>query len=168
LSDKKLVLAIFGDESLADSAAASLREWDKADKNIKMSAIGIMALDKDGHIKMEKMGRRSTLKGAGIGAVLALITPVGLVAGVAGGSLVGALHRKGLGLDREYREMVESELMDGKAAVGVLIEPEHAAEVMARMKDLGGTPEAHSLSEETLTEVDKQVSAEEHATPPAA
>jgi uncharacterized membrane protein len=168
LSDKKLVLAIFGNEILADSAAASLRDWDKADKNIKMSAIGIMALDKDGHIKMEKMGRRSTLKGAGIGAILALFTPIGLVAGVAGGSLVGALHRKGLGLDKEYRDMVESELMEGKAAVGVLIEPEHATEVMARMKDLGGTPEAHTLPEETLTEVDKQVSAEAQASPPAA
>jgi hypothetical protein len=36
------------------------------------------------------------------------------------------------------------------------------------MKDLGGTPEAHTLSDETLTEVDKHVSAEAQATPPAA
>ena len=168
MSDKRLVLAIFDNESLADYAVASLKQWDKDDKRINMSAIGILALDENGQLKSQKMGRRSTRKGAGIGAVLAVVTPIGLAAGIVGGGLVGALHRKGLGLDEQYRDRIANELMDGKAAVGVLAEPEDSAQIMDWMVQLGGKPEAHTVSEAALNPVESPPTTQDHATPPAA
>jgi hypothetical protein len=47
----------------------------------------------------EAAWKRSAGKDAGIGAVAALVTPVGLVAGLVGGGLLGSLHHKNLGLD---------------------------------------------------------------------
>jgi uncharacterized membrane protein len=168
LSDKKLVLAIFDNEIAADSAVESLKQWDKEDKRINMSAIGILALDENGQLKSEKMGRRSTRKGVGIGAVLAVVTPIGLAAGIVGGGLVGALHRKGLGLDEQYRDMIANELRDGKAAVGVLTEPKNAAQIMDWMVELGGKPEAHTISDAAPNPVEQQPTTQDHATPPPA
>jgi uncharacterized membrane protein len=168
LSDKKLVLAIFDSESAADSAVESLKQWDKADKKIHMGAIGVLALDDNGHLKTHKVGRRSTRKGAAIGTVLAVVTPIGLAAGLVGGGIAGALHHKGLGLDEEYRDMLANELMDGKAAVGVLAESEDADQVMRWMVKLDGKPEAHTVSSEALSELQKETATEQHATPPAA
>jgi uncharacterized membrane protein len=168
LSDKKLVLAIFDTESAADSAVESLKQWGKADKKINVDTIGVLALDDNGHLKAHKVGRRSTRKGAAIGTVLAVITPIGLAAGVIAGGLAGALHRKGLGLNDEYRAMLADQLMDGKAAVGVLAESEDAEQVVDWMVKLGGKPEAHTVSNQALSELHKETAAEQHATPPAA
>ncbi len=68
-------------------AAASLKDSGVA----KGDAIGVLVLDEKGKIKTDKVGKRSMGKGAGIGAALALVTPVGLGAALVGGGL-GALH----------------------------------------------------------------------------
>src|SRR3954453_10272896 len=106
MSHKTLTLAIFENEAAADKAATSL----KASGVTKGDAMGILALDAKGHLKQEKVGARSTGKGAGVGAVLWLLGPVGAGVAVGGGAAVGALHHKGLGLDESDRERVTQEL----------------------------------------------------------
>lgn len=115
-------------------------------------AIGILALNEKGEVKTGKVGKRSVGKGAGIGLVLALFTPVGLGAGLIGGGLLGALHHKGLGLDKADRERIGRELAGGKAAVGVLAPVSEAGFVADRLTALGGTAETHAVPEETLEE----------------
>ena len=110
MSDKQVVLAIFENEAAADAAVEALKDWDKADDDIKLNAIGVLVLDDDGKIKTHKLGRRSTAKGAGIGLVLAIIAPVSLVGGVIGGGVLGALHHKGLGIKSEERDRIAAEL----------------------------------------------------------
>ena len=95
-----VVLAIFNDEMSADDAATLLKESQLA----KGDAIGVLALNEKGELKAEKVGKRSWGKGAGIGAVVALVTPVGLAAGLIAGGLLGALHHKNLGLSDADRE----------------------------------------------------------------
>ena len=115
MANKVVVLAIFKDEAAADVAAQSLRDSGLAHDD----AIGVLVLNDKGEIKVDKVGKRSTSKGAGIGLALALFTPVGPAAGVIGGGALGALHHKGLGLDKADRDRIAAELGDGKAAVGV-------------------------------------------------
>ena len=146
MADRTLVLAIFDDEAAADAAASSLRDSELADSD----AIGVLALNNDGDLKIDKVGARSTGKGAGIGAALWLLGPVGMVAGVAGGAAAGALHKKGLKLDDSDRDRISSELTDGKAAVGVLAAADHVDKVTARLSKLGGKPESHEVLEEAL------------------
>src|SRR5205814_9697 len=77
-------------------------------------AIGILVLNEKGEVRADKLGKRSVGKGAGIGLVLALFTPVGLGVGLIGGGLLGALHHKGLGLERADRDRIGRELAGGK------------------------------------------------------
>ena len=148
MSNKIVVLAIFDDEAAADSAAGELKASGLAHED----AIGVLVLNPKGEVKAEKVGKRSTGKGAGIGLALALFTPVGLGVGVIGGGLLGALHHKGLGLDQADRDRLGAELSGGKAAVGVLAPVTEADAVTARLDELGGTTEKHTVTDEALNE----------------
>jgi hypothetical protein len=160
MSDKSVVLSIFDDEAAADAAVTSLKEWDKTDDRVKLSAVGVLALDDNGNVKVHKMGSRSIVKGGGIGLVLAvLVPPVGVPAAVAGGGLIGALHHKGLGLTAADKERIQGKLFDGKAAVGVLATPQEAPLVAEKLTELGGEPEVHAVSDAALKHADSEMPA---------
>jgi hypothetical protein len=146
MSNKTVVLAIFQQEASADTAAEVLKESGVA----KRDAIGVLVLDEKGKLKADKVGKHSWGKGAGIGAVVALVTPVGLAAGLIGGGLLGALHHKNLGLDEGDRERLREELEGGKAAVGVLAPVSEATVVADKLTELGGTTQAHLVSDEAV------------------
>jgi uncharacterized membrane protein len=150
MSDKQVVLAIFPDETAADAAVESLKVWGK-DSHEKLEAIGVLVLDENGKVKDHKLGKRTVGKGAGIGLVLALATPVGLAA-VAAGGVAGALHSKGLGLTDDNREQLGLALTDGKAAVGVLVEQHEADVLYGKLTELGGTVQLLAVSEAALAE----------------
>lgn len=146
MADRQLVLAFFPDELAADNAAAALK-----DSGITHGdAIGILALDSGGKLKQDKVGARSTGKGAAVGGVLFLLGPALLGVGVIGGTAAGALHHKSLGLDDADKARLTVELNEGKAAVGVLAHSDTAPAVSDRLMQLGGTPEAHELTDEAL------------------
>ena len=62
-----------------------------------------------------------SLVGGAIGAVLLLLGPAVAGIGVLGGSLLGVLHRKGLGLDDNGRDRIAAELAGGKALNGQFV-----------------------------------------------
>ena len=156
MANKVVVLAIFKDEAAADAAAQSVKDSGLAEDD----AIGVLVLNNKGEVKAEKVGKRSTGKGAGIGLALALFTPVGLAAGVIGGGILGALHHKGLGLDKADRDRIAAELGDGKAAVGVLAPVAEADAVTARLTELGGAAESHEVADEDLEEANAAAAAD--------
>jgi len=145
MENRQIVLAIFPDESRADAAVESLKAWDGIDETARLDAIGVLVLDSNGRVKAHKVGSRSTVKGVGIGAALALLTPVGLAAGLVGGAVAGALHHKGLGMPEEASHQLEADLAAGKAAVGVLADPGEIGAVTAKLTELGGAPEVLDL-----------------------
>ena len=146
MSDQQLVLGVFPDELAADNAAVAMKDSGVADGD----AIGILALDPAGKLKQDKVGKRSTGKGAAIGGVLTLLGPVGLGVGLASGAAVGALHHKNLGLSDADKARLTVELHDGKAAIGVLTHFDTAPAISQQLTELGGTPESHDLSDEAL------------------
>src|SRR6478752_6176395 len=148
---KTVVLAYFPDEVAADDAVESLKSWDALDNQVKLNAVGVLVLDENGQLKNHKMGRRTVGKGAGVGLILAMLTPVGLGAVVAGGAL-GALHRKKLGIQSEQQEEIAAQLAGGKAAVGVLVSEAQAPSVSEKLADLGGTSQTVDVPEEALAE----------------
>jgi hypothetical protein len=157
MPDKTVVLAIFEDEASADTAAASLKDSGVAHGD----AIGVLVLNDKGKVKADKIGKRSAGKGAGIGLVLALFTPVGLGAGLIGGGLLGALHHKGLGLDKADRERIGRELAGAKAAVGVLAPVSESKFVIDELIAVGGVAEAHAVPDETLEEAHTAAAADQ-------
>jgi hypothetical protein len=156
-----LVLAIFDDEAGADAAAKALVDWVKAEDVVRRP-IGVLALDDAGRIKEHKLGRkRSGAKGAGIGAVLAVVAPPTLLAGAVAGGVIGHFHHEGLKLSEAERQRIAGELVGGKAAVGTLVEEEAEAHMlMGKLRDLGGRPEVHEITDEAIA------AAEDHADAP--
>jgi hypothetical protein len=154
MASKQLVLAIFASEAEADTATEALRTWDDASDDIKLKSTGILVLDDKGNLKTDKVGRRSTGKGAGIGVILAMATPIGLAAGLIGGAALGALHHKGLGISQSDRDRLGQELAGGKAAVGTVVDSSQAEAVSAKLAELGGAPESHEIDDAAMAEVD--------------
>jgi hypothetical protein len=114
-------------------------------------AIGVLAVDATGKLKEEeKADARSTGKGAGIGTTLFLLGPATIGVGVLGGAAGGALHQKGLGLTDSDRERIGKELTNGRAAVGVLTPFNESSMISAKLGELGGASEEHTVSDEAL------------------
>jgi len=154
MAKKQLVLAFFQDEAAADAAVSQVKQWDKASKDIKLGAIGILVKDDKGKIKTHKLGQRKTGTGAVLGALAGVLTGgVSVVGGAVVGSILGAFFHKGLGLSKDDLARIGGELDGGKAAVGILAEPDEAAGVSAKLAELGGKPETHEVTEEALDQV---------------
>jgi hypothetical protein len=146
MAHRQLVLAVFPDEPAADSAAAALKDSGIADGD----AIGILALDADGKLKQDKVGARSTGKGAAIGGVIAVFTTAIMGPAVLVGMGVGALHHKNLGLSDGDKARLTVELQSGKAAVGVLAQSDTASAIADRLAQLGGAAEQHELTDDAV------------------
>ena len=154
MAKKQLVLAFFQDEAAADAAVSQVKQWDKASKDIKLGAIGILVKDDKGKIKTHKLGQRKTGTGAVLGALAGVLTGgVSVVGGAVVGSILGAFFHKGLGLSKDDLARIGGELDGGRAAVGILAEPDEAAGVSAKLAELGGKPETHEVTEEALDQV---------------
>ena len=170
MGNKQVVLAVFPDEAAADTAVKSLKDWDKLDDDVKLNAIGVLVLDEDGKLKSQKMGRRSWGKGAGIGVVLAALSPPSLIAGALAGGVLGSLHHKGLGIDSAERDQIAGALENGQAAVGALVGDTEASAVSDKLAELGGELHILSPSDEAVAEIDAaapDIEAAEAAEPPA-
>lgn len=149
-----VVLAFFKDEAAAEAAVAELKAWDKIEDDVKLNAIGVLALDANGKVKTRKLGSRNVQRGAGIGVLLALILTGGSFGLIILGAAVGGLRHKGLGLHQADRDRIAQNLKDGQAAVGVLAKPAEVPLVTAKLQELGGTVESHEISDEAVAEVD--------------
>jgi hypothetical protein len=155
MAKQQLVLAFFEKEAAADAAVEAVKQWDKASKEIKLGAIGILVKDDKGKIKTHKLGKRKTGTGAVLFGLAAVLTGgATLLAGAVFGGIVGSLFRKGLGISKEDLARIDGELNDGKAAVCILAAPDEAAAVSAKLAELGGQPESHELSEEVVQEAE--------------
>ena len=148
MADKRLVISIFDAEADAHAAAAAIKDTGAAVDD----AIAVLVLDKHGELKTHKVGTTSGGKGAAAGAVLGLLGPIGLGVGIGGGALLGKLHHKNLGLEDADRERIGAALRGGKAAVGVLADPDEVVAVESILVGRGGETEAHELDEAALRE----------------
>ena len=160
MAKKQLVLAFFENEAAADEAVNQLKQWDKASKDVKLGAIGVLVKDDKGKIKSHKLGKRKTKGGAVLGAVAGVLSGgVTVVGGAVVGGILGAFFKKGLGMSKEDLARIDKELDGGKAAVGVLTEAGEAAGVSAKLAELGGKPETHEVSDEAVEQAVEAVEA---------
>jgi hypothetical protein len=153
MAKQQLVLAFFDNEAAADAAVNAVKQWDKASKEIKLGAIGVLVKDDKGKIKTHKLGARKTATGAVLFGLATILTGGATVlAGAVFGGIVGSFFRKGLGMSKDDLARIDTALDGGKAAVGILAAPAEAAAVAAKLAELGGQPESHDVSEEVVQE----------------
>jgi uncharacterized membrane protein len=169
MAKSQLVLAFFENEAAADAAVESLKKWGKAGKEIKRDAVSVLVKDEQGKIKEHKLGKRKTKTGALAGALVGVLSGgVTLVGGAIVGGILGAFFHKGLGLSKEDLARIDGELTSGKAAVVILAKPGEVEDVTAKLTKLGGTTEAHKVSDEAIEQAVNAASADEPGPTPAA
>ena len=165
MENKQLVIAFFENEDAAEAAVNEIKQWDKASKEVKLGAIGLLVKDDKGEIKTHKLGKRKTGTGAVVGAVAGVLSGgLTVVGGVVLGGIIGAFFHKGLGLSKDDLARFDDELDGGKAAVAILAESDEADDVSAKLAELGGEPETHEVTEEALDQAEtaaKETAAEE-------
>jgi hypothetical protein len=150
---KQMVMGFFENEAAADAAVAAIKQWDKANKDIKLGAIGILVKDAEGKVKTHKLGKRKTGTGAVLFGLAAVLTGgASLLGGAIFGGIVGSFFRKGLGLSKEDLARIDGDLNDGKAAVAVLVNEDEAAAVSSKLIELGGVSETHEVSDAVVEE----------------
>lgn len=153
MSKKQLVLGYFGSEAAADEAVESLKQWDKASKDVKLGAIGILVKDDKGKVKTHKVGKRNTGLGAILGVIAAVLSGgITLLGGIVGGGIIGALFHKRLGISKEDMAEIDGHLNDGKAAVGLLVKTDQTDAVTTKLAELGGVAAASFEVEDEVVE----------------
>lgn len=165
--DTQLVITYFDTFEEAEEAAKSLRKWDKANKDVKLGAIGVLHVTDKGKLKTKKYGPHNIGKGAQIGLVIGILAAIfapatliaGAVQGAAAGGVLGAFSKKGLGLSDDDAAKFKSELNGGKSALVVLVEPEEAESTAAELEVLGGRAEVHEASTDDLPKAAEEVNA---------
>lgn len=153
MAKQQLVLAFFDNEAAADKAVGDLKAWDKASKDIKLGAIGVLVKDAKGKVKTQKLGSRQWGIGAVLGAIAGVLSGgLTILGGAVVGGILGAFFHKGLGLSKDDLARIDKQLDGGKAAVGVLATDAEVAGVTAKLTELGGKPEAHPVTEEAVAQ----------------
>jgi hypothetical protein len=149
----QLVLAFFTNEDEADYAVNEVKGWDKASKEVKLGAIGVLVKDDKGKIKTHKLGARKGKTGAILFGLAGLLSGgMTVLGGAVLGGILGSLFHKGLGLSEEDLARIDGDLSGGKAAVAILANPDEAELISAKLAELGGVPESHDVSDKVVEE----------------
>jgi uncharacterized membrane protein len=154
------VVAYYVGYEAAKAAAEDLKDWDKGNHDIKLGAIGILTINPtNGRLEVKEIGQRKTKKGslwgAAIGAAAGILTAgvaliPGLVAGAAGGGLLGSLNHKSLGMsDADHEQLVEK-LRNGGAALAVMADDFEVEATEEELRRLDGTTTTYRVPEETV------------------
>ena len=159
------VWAVFDSEDTAVEAGKSLKKWDKADKEIKLGAIGVLHMSDKGKLKVKKMGPRTmgkgALWGAVAGALVAIFAPAALIGGAVAGGLaggfLGAFHKEGLGLSDEQKDKIKANLDEGKGLLIVLVDDDELEATKAELVNLGGETESSKANEEAIEAADEEM-----------
>lgn len=166
--NKHVIIGYFPSEEAATEAAGQLKDWDKANDDIKLGGIGILTWE-NGKLRTRKVGRRAGGTGAKWGMILGAATGIlsggvtligGAAAGAIGGAVAGSLFHKSLGLSDADRDRLEQYLQGGGAAVVVMADEDEVAPAAVELARLGGQAEDYAVPEETIEQVEESTDVE--------
>ena len=168
-----LVVAYFDSKEQAEQAAESLKNWDKANDDIKLGALAVVSKNDKGKIENTDLGPRNTGKGATIGVIAGAaagllsggLTVVGgaLLGGILGGG-IGALNKQGIGLSQEDLDRMSSELDAGHAALLAMADEAEVADTTAELTRLGGRAQSSPVAPEAVAQAEQALAAAPAAT----
>jgi len=153
----QVIVAIFNSYTDADKAVTLLKEWDNANEEIKLGAVGTMIKEK-GKVKTDTGGRK-TGKGATVGSVVGIIAavlsgPIGLIGGAVAGGLtggvVGSFMKNSTHLNKSEIEEIGKELDAGRAAVVVTCDDFEVAQTRDQLIKAGGKVRNYEVPEEAI------------------
>jgi hypothetical protein len=165
--NEHVVIALFPSQAAADSALDAIKQWDGANDEVKLGAIGSIAKVKG---KIKTSVGRNTGKGAKVGATVGIIAGVlsggltlvaGAAVGALGGGGVGAFMKKSLHMTKDDIASLDPELEGGKVALVVTCDDYEVAATQDWLAGAGGTVRGYSVPSAALEEaVDAGVGAD--------
>jgi uncharacterized membrane protein len=167
MSDNKnehLVTAVFDNKDMAAEAAQALKDWDKANEDIKLGAISVLTKNEKGKIETTNYSSRKTGKGAKIGVIVGVLTALlsggvtllgGVIGGAALGALGGSLRKQGLGLTEDDLKTLTAELSAGHAALLVMCDDSEVEATTAELTTLGGKTQSEPVSDEAVQQAEQ-------------
>lgn len=138
----RMIVVVFDNEASAEAATRALRHLDD-EGDITLYALGVIAKDLDGTVKVKKTPVSFALgagTGLAVGGLIGLLGgPLGVVVGAATGSLLGTVRDYWVaGVALDFVEEASNFLQPGKTAVVAEVEEEWATPIDAAMRALGG------------------------------
>ena len=143
----QLVVGMYANESSAKTGGDGIKDWDHADKDVKLGAIAVITYDhKKDKLHYHEMGQRSTKSGAGwgtaIGATIGILTGglgliPGMAVGAAAGGALGAFNHKNVGVTDDQQAKLIAALKDGGAALGIMADDFEVDAVIAHLAETG-------------------------------
>ena len=167
MSDNKnehLVVAVFDSKDKAAAAAQALKDWDKANEDIKLGAMSVLTKNEKGKIETTNYSSRKTGKGAKIGVIVGVITAIlsggvtllgGVIGGAVLGGLGGSLSKHGLGLTEDDLQALAAELSAGHATLLVMCDDSEVEATTAELTTLGGKTQSKPVSEEAVQQAEQ-------------
>ncbi len=171
--NRNLIVAYFPDVDAADKAARQLKHWDKETKAVKLGGMGILSEHK-GKLKTHYVGYRAAGTGAKWGTILGatggLATGVmalagvltggiglipGAIAGLAVGTVGGAMFHKRVKMTDEDRARLENHLRSGGAALAVMADDFEVEPTKAEITGLGGAVESYLIPDDVMDEIEE-------------
>lgn len=159
----QVIVAIFNSFTDADKAITLLKEWDQANDEVKLGAVGTMTRE-NGKVKTQ-VGK-NTGKGAVVGTVVGVIAAVlmapvaligGAVVGATGGSVVGAFMKKSTHLSKDEIEQIGKELDAGRVAVVVTCDDFEVAPTRDQLIKSGGKVRNYEIPQEAISDAAEAV-----------
>ena len=169
----RMVVAHYINEDAAIYAAEQLKQWDKANKEIKLGAVALVTLNpKTGKLETNEVGRRKTkggaLWGTAVGVAAGLMTgglaliPAALL-GAGGGGVLGSMFHQKVGMSDEDREKMATHLRSGGAVLVAMADDFEVEATEAELMRTGGTTRSYVVPEETEVAIAEAVEAQAEA-----
>lgn len=158
-----VVIAIYGNDIVANQAIDFVKDWDLANDDVKLGAIGTIKMDGD---KVKTKTGRKTGKGAKVGAVLFMASAVltggatlaaSAATGAVAGGAVGSFFKKSINLTKEDIEALGPKLEHGEVAVVVACDEDEVEATTRMLIDSGGQVQSFAVPAEALDEVAQAV-----------
>ncbi|HNS01700.1 MAG TPA: hypothetical protein PKM78_04890 [Anaerolineae bacterium] len=151
------MIAFFSSREAAETAMDALKDWDHANKEVKLGAIGLV-FKEEGEIKT--VAPRRTGRGVAVGAILgvfaAALGPVGLIGAALGGGAIGgalgSLFKQSVNLDEAALQEMAAQLDAGKFGVVVAVDEHEMTPTAAQLANAGGAVQQIVVPTDALAE----------------
>lgn len=159
--NEQILVAFFPSEEATDSAATALQEWDDANDDIKLGALGRLTVS-DGKLHAKRYGAARTTRGALVGGALGVLAAgvtggLSLLAGALGGGAIGGVTGKltagSFGISDDATASIKQHLEGGGAALVVHCDHDELSATMHQLKSLGGAVVSLGVSTKVLNAV---------------
>jgi uncharacterized membrane protein len=139
-----LLVYAYNESDKADKVLKALKELDKTGIIAVLNA-AVLAMDKDGKVKLHETedvdAKRGAIFGAIAGGLVGLLGgPAGVIVGAAAGAAAGgvAAHKIDMGFSDEYLKDLQQSLTPGSSAIIALVEHEWVEKVVQELEEHEG------------------------------